>query len=227
MQACLSLCWSHEPHCWKSHVAAHKILVISCLYAKEQGRSSDKKWIIIKKFLILNQTCCWCSIEPSSMRWFIKHPKQRGYSNFWNEYAIYFDWSEKCIFHEWLHEWNIHFLMKYTFSRFTRWNKWHIHSKNFNFLFIIYNFKGDRFFALKESYTFTHYVILMTTLNDVQCRQNWNHRSRSKESENFSKSPHIYYQNIPCNLTKKMNTHTLCFCSLIRKLQAFEILKWA
>ena len=24
-----------------------------------------------------------------------------------------------------------------------------------------------------------------------------------------------------------MNTHTLCFCPLIRKLQAFEILKWA
>ena len=24
-----------------------------------------------------------------------------------------------------------------------------------------------------------------------------------------------------------MNTHTLCFCPLIRKLQAFEVLKWA
>ena len=24
-----------------------------------------------------------------------------------------------------------------------------------------------------------------------------------------------------------MNTHTLCFCPLLRKLQAFEILKWA
>ena len=36
----------------------------------------------------------------------------RGYSKFWNEYAIYFiEWSEKCIFHEWRsHEWNIHFL---------------------------------------------------------------------------------------------------------------------
>ena len=36
----------------------------------------------------------------------------RGYSNFWNEYALYFiEWSEKCIFHEWRsHEWNIHFL---------------------------------------------------------------------------------------------------------------------
>ena len=30
-----------------------------------------------------------------------------------------------------------------------------------------------------------------------------------------------------CDLTKKMNTHTLSFCPLIRKLQAFEILKWA
>ena len=29
------------------------------------------------------------------------------------------------------------------------------------------------------------------------------------------------------NLTKKMNTHTMWFCPLIRKLQAFEILKWA
>ena len=27
--------------------------------------------------------------------------------------------------------------------------------------------------------------------------------------------------------SKKMNTHTLCFCPLLRKLQAFEILKWA
>ena len=34
-------------------------------------------------------------------------------------------------------------------------------------------------------------------------------------------------KNIPWDLTKKMNTHTLCFCPLIRKLQAFEILKWA
>ena len=57
--------------------------------------------------------------------------------------------------------------------------------------------------------------------------QNWNHRSRSRESENFSKSRQSNYQNIPCDLTKKMNTHTLCFCPLIRKLQAFEILKWA
>ena len=36
------------------------------------------------------------------------------------------------------------------FSRFTRWNKWHIHDKKLNFLFIIYNFKQDRFFALNE-----------------------------------------------------------------------------
>ena len=57
--------------------------------------------------------------------------------------------------------------------------------------------------------------------------QNWNHRSRSRESENFSKSRQFNHQNIPCDLTKKMNTHTLCFCPLIRKLQAFEILKWA
>ena len=57
--------------------------------------------------------------------------------------------------------------------------------------------------------------------------QNWNHRSRSKESENISKFQQFNYQNCPCDLTKKINNHTLCFCSLIRKLKAFENLKWA
>ena len=40
--------------------------------------------------------------------------------------------------------------MSYTFSRFTRWNKLHIHDKKNNFLFIIYNLKRDRFFALND-----------------------------------------------------------------------------
>ena len=62
------------------------------------------------------------------------------------------------------------------------------------------------------------------TLHNVQRSAK---RSRSRKSENFSKSGQIYYQNVSCDLTKKMNTHTLCFCPLIRKLQAFEILKWA
>ena len=57
--------------------------------------------------------------------------------------------------------------------------------------------------------------------------QNRNHKSRSRKSENFSKSWQFNYQNFPCDLTKKMNSHTLWFCPLIRKLQAFEILKWA
>ena len=57
--------------------------------------------------------------------------------------------------------------------------------------------------------------------------QNWNHKSRSRKSGNFSKSWQFNNQNFPCDLTKKMNTNTLCFCPLIRKLQAFEILKWA
>ena len=48
------------------------------------------------------------------------------------------------------------------------------------------------------------------------------------EKVKISANPdNLYYQNLPCDLTKKMNTHTLCFCPLIRKLQAFEILKWA
>ena len=47
--------------------------------------------------------------------------------------------------------------------------------------------------------------------------QNWNHRSRSRESETFSKSRQIYYQKFPCDLTKKMITHTLCFLSTNKK----------
>ena len=57
--------------------------------------------------------------------------------------------------------------------------------------------------------------------------QSGKHRSRSRKSTNFSRSRQFNYQNIPFDLTKKMNTHILCFCPLIRKLQAFEILKWA
>ena len=51
--------------------------------------------------------------------------------------------------------------------RFTRWNKWHIQGQNLNYLFIIYNFKRDRFLAIKTSYTIAHYVILMMTLHNV------------------------------------------------------------
>ena len=57
--------------------------------------------------------------------------------------------------------------------------------------------------------------------------QSWNHRSRSRKKENFSRLRQFKFQNIPCDLTKKMNAHTLCFCPIIRKLQAFEILHWA
>ena len=76
------------------------------------------------------------------------------------------------------------------------------------------------------SYAVEHYVILMMTFDNVQCRQRLNHRSRSRKIENFSRSRQFTYQNIPCDLTKKMNTHPLCFCPLIRKLLAFRILKW-
>ena len=40
--------------------------------------------------------------------------------------------ARKCIFHSWPR-------MKYTFSRFTRWNKWHIHSKDLNILYVLKN----------------------------------------------------------------------------------------
>ena len=45
-----------------------------------------------------------------------------------------------------------------------------------------------------------------------------------EKSENFSKSRQLPKFSLQA---KKMNTHTLYFCPLIRKLQAFEILKWA
>ena len=48
------------------------------------------------------------------------------------------------------------------------------------------------------------------------------------EKVKISANPdHLITKNVPCDLTKKMNNHTLCFCPLIRKLRAFEILKWA
>ena len=67
--------------------------------------------------------------------------------------------------------------MKYTFSRFTGWNKWHKHSKYLNFLLIIYYFKSDRF-ALYDIIHDMHYVISMMTLYYVSVGQNWNHKSR-------------------------------------------------
>ena len=45
--------------------------------------------------------------------------------------------------------------------------------------------------------------------------QNWNHRSRSRKSENFSKSWQFNYQ-------KKMNAHTLCFCPLIKSFRGLK-----
>ena len=112
--------------------------------------------------------------------------------------------------------------------RFTRWNKWQIHFVKNEFSFFLYIILSvTDFFAL---YDVIHFCTLRHINDDcITCNvgQNWNHMSRSRESENFSKSRQIDYQNFPCNQTKKMNTHTLCFCPLIRKLQAFEILKWA
>ena len=61
------------------------------------------------------------------------------------------------------------YLMKYIFSRFTRCNKWHIHDKNLNFLFNIYNFKRVRFFALNN--VTLNYVHTLRHINDnvAQC----------------------------------------------------------
>ena len=40
----------------------------------------------------------------------------------------------------------------------------------------------------------------------------------NSKSKKFSKSELFWYQNIPHVLTKKMTTHTICFCLQIRKL---------
>ena len=47
------------------------------------------------------------------------------------------------------------------------------------------------------------------------------------EKVKISANPDNLITKFSCVLAKKMNTYTLCFCPLIRKLQAFEILKWA
>ena len=47
-----------------------------------------------------------------------------------------------------------------------------IHGRNLNILFIIYNFKCDRFLHFMTSYTIVHYVISMMTLHNVYFRQN-------------------------------------------------------
>ena len=52
--------------------------------------------------------------------------------------------------------------------------------------------------------------------------QNWNHRSSSRKRENFSKSRQFNYQHFPCDLTRKANTHTLCFCPLIRNYRRLK-----
>ena len=51
--------------------------------------------------------------------------------------------------------------------------------------------------------------------------------SCSKEMNCFSKAGQFDCQNAPCDSLKKMNTHTLCFYTLISKLKAFGNLKWA
>ena len=65
-----------------------------------------------------------------------------------------------------------------------------------------------------------HPGIWMMTLHNESVRQNWNHRSWSKESENFSKSRQLNYQNFPCDLIKKMNTHTFVSLSTNKKVIA-------
>ena len=75
----------------------------------------------------------------------------RGYLLFWGEYQVYFiECGEKIsIFHECVvtHEICI--------FRFTRWNKWHIHSKNLNILYLFIHFFLFIYTIFKEVYTFS------------------------------------------------------------------------
>ena len=71
---------------------------------------------------------------------------------------------------------------------------------------------------------------LLMTLRGIgymHCLTHWSGRCWKFKIENFSKSELFWYQNVPHVLTKKMTTHTWCFCSQIRKLLAFELSKWA
>ena len=38
----MSLCWSHIPHCWKSHVMAHLSLLSTGLTQEDQSRHNAK-----------------------------------------------------------------------------------------------------------------------------------------------------------------------------------------
>ena len=78
------------------------------------------------------------------------------------------------------------------------------------------------------SYTFAHYVLQMMTLHNYAMSAKTETIGAGVEKvKNFSKTRQSNYQKFPYNLTKIMNTHTLYFCPQIRKLQVFEILKWA
>ena len=110
--------------------------------------------------------------------------------------------------------------MKYTFSRFTRWNKIIFIQKILNFLSIIYNFKRDKFFALND-------IIHIHTLRHINLAKTETVGAGAEKVKITANPDNLITKIFPCNLAKKTNTHTLCFCPLIRKLQAFEILEWA
>ena len=102
------------------------------------------------------------------------------------------------------------------------------YSLKMNFLFIIYNYKRGWYFAQND----VIHVRTLCHINDdvALCAMTAKTETIGAGVEKvkiFSKSWKCYNQNCPCDLTKKMNTHMLYFCPLIRKLQMIEILKWA
>ena len=71
--------------------------------------------------------------------------------------------------------------------------------------------------------------LLMTlrSIGYMHCLTRWSGRCWKFKIEKNSKSELVWYQNVPHVLNKKIASHTWCFCSQIRKLEAFELLKWA
>ena len=122
------------------------------------------------------------------------------------------EWSEKCKFREWRsHEWNIHFLA----------SRDEINGicipKNWIF-FSLYIILGVTDVCTKWRHTRSH-ITSYKWWRCIMCNvgQSWNHRSRSRKSENFSKSRQSNYHICPCDPTWKL-IPSLCVLSTNKKV---------
>ena len=71
--------------------------------------------------------------------------------------------------------------------------------------------------------------LLMTlrSIGYMHCLTHWSGGVENAKSKKIIEFELFWYQNVPHVLTKKMPTHTWCFCPQIRKIKAFELSKWA